>query len=100
MLESKKGLMDDLRLSVFMSAKAQALRGDTSIMLMHGGKLHGRSIWDWWNLFDNVGIRLESVLTLLAHKEIGPDWKVEYSEWSNFFASSRCYYLVKESSRR
>lgn len=41
-----KRLINDLRLSVFMPAKAQVRRGRTSVTLMDSGETHGRSIWD------------------------------------------------------
>lgn len=98
--EPTKSLIDDLRLSVLMPAKAQVRRGSTGVTLMDSGETHGRSIWDWWSLFEDAGIHLESVLTCLAHEEIGPEWKLEYRTWSSFLHSGRYYCLVKKSSRK
>lgn len=98
--EPTKSLIDDLRLSVLMPAKAQVRRGRTSVTLMNSGETNGRSIWDWWSLFENAGIDLESVLTRLAHEEIGPEWKLEYNTWSSFLHSGRSYDLVKKSSKK
>lgn len=95
-----RSLIEDLRLSVLMPAKAQARRGSTSVTLMDSGETCGRSIWDWWSLFENAGMHLESVLTRLAYEEIGSEWKLEYHTWSSFLHGGRYYCLVKKPSRR
>lgn len=98
--EPVKSLIEDLRLSVLMPAKATARRGNTSIDLMSSGESRRRSVWDWWRLFGKVGIHLDSVLTRLAHEEIGQDWKVEYHTWSSYLHSGCYYSLVKKHSRK
>jgi len=98
--QSSKELIEELRLMVFMPAKALARRGEKHIWLMGSEAIYGRSIWDWWGLFKAAGVDIQSVLNKLTLEEIGPDWEVGYDEWHGFLHGSRRYYLTRQKDSK
>lgn len=85
---TQRQLIERLRLEVICPTKARVLLGKNDVRIMRSNhrflKRDEVPLWKWYDMFNEVGLNLKSVLRKLIKDEIGGNFDIKDETYSGY----------------